>query len=214
MAEASRNSEERGHSRGLAKGMALGRDEALGLVAAERVRLHAQAGALLEGFAAEREQYFHLVERETVRLALAIASRVLRRETQMDALLLTGVVRVALGQLAESTTVRLRIPIEDEALWKEAFRHMPGLRVSPTVVGDRRLEPGDCRMETDLGTVDLGLAAQLKEIERGFFDRVGVEASGSRIDSACGSESGSAGKDSSLRFQQVESLGPPVAFSR
>jgi hypothetical protein len=28
-------------------------------------------------------------------------------------------------------------------------------------------------METELGSVDLGVRAQLGEIERGFFDRVG-----------------------------------------
>jgi hypothetical protein len=35
------------------------------------------------------------------------------------------------------------------------------------------MELGDCRMETELGSADLGLWPQLKEIERGFFDRVG-----------------------------------------
>ena len=35
-----------------------------------------------------------------VKLALAIAARILRREAQTDPLLLTGAVRVALGQLA------------------------------------------------------------------------------------------------------------------
>jgi flagellar assembly protein FliH len=32
---------------------------------------------------------------------------------------------------------------------------------------------GDCAIETDLGSVDLGIRAQLGEIERGFFDRAG-----------------------------------------
>ncbi len=35
-----------------------------------------------------------------MKLALAVAARILRREAQMDPLLLTGAVRVALGQLA------------------------------------------------------------------------------------------------------------------
>jgi flagellar assembly protein FliH len=33
---------------------------------------------------------------------------------------------------------------------------------------------GDCVIETDLGSVDLGIRSQLGEIERGFFDRAGV----------------------------------------
>jgi hypothetical protein len=32
---------------------------------------------------------------------------------------------------------------------------------------------GDCVIETELGSVDLGIRAQLGEIERGFFDRAG-----------------------------------------
>ena len=32
---------------------------------------------------------------------------------------------------------------------------------------------GDCMVETELGTVDLGIRSQLGEIERGFFDRAG-----------------------------------------
>jgi hypothetical protein len=32
---------------------------------------------------------------------------------------------------------------------------------------------GDCVIETELGSVDLGIRSQLGEIERGFFDRAG-----------------------------------------
>ena len=48
----------------------------------------------------ERDRYLHAVEHEVVKLALAVAARILRREAQMDPLLLTGAVRVALGQLS------------------------------------------------------------------------------------------------------------------
>ena len=57
-------------------------------------------------------------------------------------------------------------------MWEEALGRMPGLVQRPRIVGDAELSLGNCRMETDLGSVDLGLWAQLKEIERGFFDRV------------------------------------------
>jgi flagellar assembly protein FliH len=35
---------------------------------------------------------------------------------------------------------------------------------------------GDCKIEAELGSVDLGIRAQLGEIERGFFDRAGGRA--------------------------------------
>jgi hypothetical protein len=72
------------------------------------------------------------VEHEVVELALAVAARILRREAQMDPLLLTGAVRVALGQLSGSTEVRVRVPA---AIWPvdRGDGVLPNLRSSPQV---------------------------------------------------------------------------------
>jgi flagellar assembly protein FliH len=172
--------EERGRIQGLEKGVEAGvekaleegRREAIAGLEKERSYLHSQAGALLKSFAEERECYLQQLEQEAVQLALSIAARILRREAQIDPLLLMGAVRVALGQLADSTAVRLRVPAQDRELWTEALALIPGLTIKPEVIGDEWLSLGDCRMETELGSADLGLRAQLKEIERGFFDRV------------------------------------------
>lgn len=129
----------------------------------------ALAGALA-GFAAARDRYLAQVEREVVRLALAIAARVLHREALMDPLLLAGAVRVALGQLAESTEVRLKVPSTEQPMWDEMLRLMPNLPLRPELIADPRLKTGECLLETKLGSVDLGVKSQLAEIERGFFD--------------------------------------------
>jgi flagellar assembly protein FliH len=121
-------------------------------------------------FRAERDQYLGAVEHEVVRLALAIASRVLHREAQMDPLLLSGAVRVALGQLAETAETRLRVPAAEEELWAQMLRLMPNLALRPELVADERLRAGDAVLEAQTGSVDLGVRAQLEEIERGFFD--------------------------------------------
>lgn len=168
-----RIAEERGRSKGMEMGLIAGREETSRRLESERNRLHRQAAVLAMSFAEERDRYLHRWEQETVRLALAIAARILRREAQMDPLLLTGAVRVALGQLSQSTTVRLRVPAQDEPLWEEALARMPGLVLRPVVIAEPGMELGECRMETELGSADLGLWPQLKEIERGFFDRVG-----------------------------------------
>jgi flagellar assembly protein FliH len=138
-----------------------------------------QAAKLLESFTQERDQYMQKVEREVVKLALAVAARILRREAQMDPLLLTGAVRVALGQLSQSTQVRLRVPPAELALWTEAIALIPNLAVKPTVIAGEGMRLGDCMMETELGSVDLGIRSQLGEIERGFFDRAGGSRAGS-----------------------------------
>lgn len=124
----------------------------------------------LQHFAEERDKYFHDVEQQVVRLALAIAAKILHREAQMDPLLLSGAVRVALGQLSETTQVRLRVPSSELALWEEMLHLMPNLPLRPKVIGEENFTDGDCIVETEVGSVDLGVRAQLAEIERGFFD--------------------------------------------
>jgi flagellar assembly protein FliH len=120
------------------------------------------------GFYKDRARYFSDVEAEVVRLALAIAARILHREVMLDPLLLTGVVRVALGQVAEKSGAVLRVPADAIEGWGKVFA--AGSELSPQVVGDERMVAGECVLETNIGHVELGVSAQLKEIERGFFD--------------------------------------------
>lgn len=135
-----------------------------------RERCARQLSETLRDFRATSDEYLARVEHEVVRLALAIAERVLHREAQMDPLLLSGAVRVALGQLAESTEVRLRIPADQRELWEEMLRLMPALPMRPAVIADPDLHGPEAVLEAQLGTIDLGVRAQITEIERGFFD--------------------------------------------
>ena len=104
-------------------------------------------------------------------MALHIAARILRREAQIDPLLLAGAVRVALGQLAENTETRIIAPEAELELWTQSLQLAPDCPIKPILVGDKSMSRGDCRIESALGSVDLGVRAQLQEIERGFFDR-------------------------------------------
>jgi flagellar assembly protein FliH len=119
-------------------------------------------------FVRERARYFAAVEAEVVKLALAIAARVLHREVRLDPLLLTGVVRVALEKVAEDSATVLRVPVGAAEMWREVFSISP--EPSPQIVGDERLSAGECVLDTTVGRVELGVSAQLEEIERGFFD--------------------------------------------
>jgi flagellar assembly protein FliH len=121
-----------------------------------------------EEFARERARYFAGVEAEVVKLALAIAARVLHREATLDPLLLTGVVRVALEKVAEDSAMVLRVPVDAVEMWREVFAASP--ESSLQVMGDERLAAGECVLDTNVGRVELGVSAQLEEIERGFFD--------------------------------------------
>jgi flagellar assembly protein FliH len=171
IAEEGRRSFEAGRQRGLHEGAVAEREEQQKTRSLADKQRGEQLAGLVRSFDQERDRYLQAVEHEVVDLALAIAARVLRREAQMDPLLLTGAVRVALGQLSETTKARLRVPATEFDLWKEAMEHIPNLAVKPTVVSDDSIQLGDCVVETELGSVDLGVRSQLGEIEKGFFDR-------------------------------------------
>jgi flagellar assembly protein FliH len=180
LAEETRKSFEAGRERGKQEGRQAEREAqaaALAVAAQQRTR---QAAELVESFGQERDRFLQAVEREVVELALAVAARILRREAQMDPLLLTGAVRVALGQLSGSTQVKLRVPPAELELWAEAMALLPNLALKPIGVAGEAMRLGDCVIETELGSVDLGIRSQLGEIERGFFDRAG----GARADLA------------------------------
>jgi flagellar assembly protein FliH len=152
----------------------LGRRMAGGEQAAWRQQAATALTTALDGFRARTDEYLARVEHEVVQLALAVAERILHRESLLDPLLLSGAVRVALGQLAESTKARLRVPAGQREMWAEQVRLMPGLPLRPEVCADPEMEGSDAVMETDVGTIDLGVRSQLKEIERGFFDLLEV----------------------------------------
>ena len=121
-------------------------------------------------FARERDTYFQRVEAEAVGLAIAIARKILHREAQVDPLLLAGVVRVGLDNVAAGTSVRLKVHPSQVQIWKDFFLRQHDLQSPPELVGDPALESGRCLLETELGSTDVTLEAQLKEIEKGFFD--------------------------------------------
>jgi flagellar assembly protein FliH len=152
---------ERGFQEGLAKARAENESE--------RQKLRDALAETLRHFAEERDGYFRRVEAEVVNLALAIARKVLRREAQLDPLLLAGMVRVALEKMAGSSNVRLRVHPSQIQAWRQFFEQQSGLP-APELSGDAALQENQCSIETELGVTELNLETQLKEIERGLLD--------------------------------------------
>jgi flagellar assembly protein FliH len=147
-----------------------GQHAAEAALSAHQQQNQARIAATLEAFRVERQRYFTDVEREVVRLALSIAARVLHREAQLDPLFLAGAVRVALDKLADTSGVVLRVTPGQVLVWQEMFRLNENASAQPEILGDLSLPPGECVLETRLGTIEVGVRAQLEEIEKGFFD--------------------------------------------
>jgi flagellar assembly protein FliH len=160
---------ERGRKEGIKDGRRIERlEEDARLEQVEGLRIE-QVAKMNEEFAIERDGFLRMIEPELVKLALRVAERIVRRELQVDPLILTGTVRTALGQLAEKTTIRMRVPAADADMWTETLAHLPNLRVKPEVVADAQLRQGECELESSCGRADLGVASQLREIARSFL---------------------------------------------
>jgi flagellar assembly protein FliH len=134
------------------------------------VQAQTLAASMAAEFERERAGFFRRLEGEVVRLALAIARKILHREAQMDPLLLAGVARVALEQVAAGTVVRLRVHPNQIESWRDFFSTQSGLNLKLEWMGDPQLDPSQCRVETSVGSTSLSLEDQLAEIEQGFFD--------------------------------------------
>jgi flagellar assembly protein FliH len=123
----------------------------------------------IQEFQAQRADYFARVEAEVVQLSLSIAAKILWREAQVDPMLVATLVRMTVEKMREGSSVIARVSIGCGEEWKRYLAGFPGL-VAVTVMEDPQVTAQDCVLETELGSAHFGIDAQLKEVERGFFD--------------------------------------------
>jgi flagellar assembly protein FliH len=105
-----------------------------------------------------------------VRLAVAIARRVVRRELTIDPQAITGLVKAALEQISAGERIRVRVHPQDEAAVRSCLA-AAGRAASVEVAGDAALERGSAILEAERGDLDASANTQLAEIERGLTDR-------------------------------------------
>jgi flagellar assembly protein FliH len=123
----------------------------------------------LELFQVERKEYFSRVESDVVQLALAISAKILHREAQVDPMLVAALVRVAIDKLHDGSSVSVRVSPTEAQKWR-AFLANPLNGSTIEIVEDAHLGPIDCILETELGSANFSIEAQMKEVEQGFFD--------------------------------------------
>jgi flagellar assembly protein FliH len=167
--------EQQAWKKGFAAASAEAREQIERAISLERAAL---AAALAE-FAQGRESYYQRIEGEIVRLVLSIARKVLYRESQVDPMLLTAMVRVALEKIAQGTMVTLRVPPGQAESWRAAVRSMPRKDLTVEIVGDESLKLPSCLIVTEMGSTEVSLETHLGEIERGFLDLLAERPIGS-----------------------------------
>ncbi|MDQ2948073.1 MAG: FliH/SctL family protein [Acidobacteriota bacterium] len=125
----------------------------------------------IEEISGLRQRFRHEAEAEVVKLAIAIARRVLHRELTVDSEALLGIVKAALTKMDSRELHQIRIH-PDHAAALQNNLHQLGLPTRVEVIADPGLEPGAVILDTARGALDASVQTQLSEIERGFADLV------------------------------------------
>jgi len=160
--EAERRASE-AHQRGFREGEAAATHKM-----AEQVRVKVeQLGRSIEQLALHRAKIQREAEPELVRLALAIARRIMRRELTVDRDSLLGLLKAGLEKIESAEAHRVRVNPEHAST---VAALLEGSARPIEVTPEPGLPVGAVIFETSRGSIDVGMETQLKEIERGFAD--------------------------------------------
>jgi flagellar assembly protein FliH len=164
--EQGKRSERESYDRGLAEGLAAGKEQA----AAELQPVFEKLGRSLVELSSLRPRIRKNAEQDLIKLSLAIARRVLHRELTLDPESISGLIKVALEKLQSREVSRVRIHPEYETVIRALLDRYGASQME--VARDASLQRGDVLFETAQGTLDASIESQLREIERGFADRL------------------------------------------
>jgi flagellar assembly protein FliH len=117
-----------------------------------------------------RAQLLRQTEGDAVRLSIAIARRVLRRELTVDPEAIEGLVRAALERLQSQESCQVRMHPDYVPALRASVERL-GMTGRVEVIGDAAQEPGAAVFEMSRGSLNASIDSQLKEIERGLADR-------------------------------------------
>jgi flagellar assembly protein FliH len=159
-AQVQEQARQNGHEDGLESGRAEGRAE----LEEDVATIH----ELIESVRAQRNSVIETAEPELVRLAMAIAERVVYDHVAIDENVVLENVRHGLARLIGREIVTLRVnPADAEVLrqYREATaanNDVEHLRI----IEDQRVDRGGVVIETEAGTIDAKVSTQLREARR------------------------------------------------
>lgn len=126
---------------------------------------------LIEGVRAQREAVIAGAEPELVRLAMAIAERIVHTEVANNSQVVVENVRAALTRLVSREVVTVRVnPADHETIRQYRDSIVAASDVEHLrIVEDRRVDRGGVLVETDAGTIDAKISTQLREAKRAIL---------------------------------------------
>lgn len=139
------------------------------------VQLHETQEAirvLTENMQREYDELYASAERNVVRLALAVAERIVKRQVLLDDEFVIRQICEGAKRVIGVERIRIRVNPADEEYVRQhrAQILMNADSVRDLVIeSDETIERGSCVMESDAGNVDALIATQLERIEAALF---------------------------------------------
>jgi flagellar assembly protein FliH len=160
--------EHEAYQRGFNEGKGVGREQA----AAELKSVLDRLAQSLAELSSLRSRIRKDAEGDLLKLSISVARRVLHRELTLDPESIEGLIRIALEKLQSRDLCRVRVhPDQEPAIRASMERFSNSHKVE--LIPDPSMQCGDVLFETAHGNIDASIEAQLREIERGFADRLG-----------------------------------------
>ena len=151
-----------------AKGFVEGEKAGIGSEKKQLQPLYDTLSETISGLEKLKKEISHNAEKELVKLALAIAEKILHREIATDKEAIFRVVEKALVKIDAHERIKIRINKSDLELMSTSGFQISGLyknAKNATIEGDDSISRGGCVIETDFGSIDARIENQLRAVE-------------------------------------------------
>jgi flagellar assembly protein FliH len=171
-AEGAKEGQNEGLEKGHAEGLVKGRAQAAAAVAEQCKTINETLMKIADNFEKEKKLLLNQARQDMVRLAFAIAAKVIRRETSLSPDIAVRNVESAVELTANKTDITIRLSPADIASVQEFLpqlhRRFSDMK-SVKVVADEAVSRGGCLLTTTSGSVDADIKTQMEEIEKALF---------------------------------------------
>jgi flagellar assembly protein FliH len=124
--------------------------------------------SLLEAITEDRGRLIEQHRQELIKVAFALAARILHRAIELDPTAVGEVVEAALAKAGRSQQLTLQLSPHDRQLVEQQMRARHGEAWPPasiTIQEDEAVGRGGCRLLTDTGDIDATIEMQLRTLK-------------------------------------------------
>jgi flagellar assembly protein FliH len=123
----------------------------------------------------EFAEYKNKIDEEVLKLSIAIAKKIVKREVILDNKILINQVKDSIRKVIGVDNIIIHINPNDEKIIKQYKPDLQNIFESLkeiTIQSNERIEPGSCKIESSIGNVDARFATQMEIIENALMDEL------------------------------------------